>query len=84
VKRERHKLLSARGMSEKMTANGIRSQTPMPAPTRDVFWNEVVSSWYFSDWCGHEFESHSQPFLLTYLGLIKAYEVLSSFFQWPS
>jgi len=37
---------------------------------------------YVSSWCGHGFESHLQPFLLTYSysGLIKAYDFLSSLF----
>jgi len=35
---------------------------------------------YVSGWCGHGFESHSQPFLLTCPGLIKAYDVVSSVF----
>jgi len=30
--------------------------------------------------CGHGFESHSQPYLRTYPELIKAYDVLSSIF----
>jgi len=33
---------------------------------------------YVSCWCRHEFEPHSQPFLLTYLKLIKSYNVLPS------
>jgi len=37
----------------------------MAAPTKDGLW---------IGWCGLGFESHSQPFLLTYPGLIKACE----------
>jgi len=31
---------------------------------------------------GHGFESHSKPFLLTYIELMKAYEALSSVFNY--
>jgi len=44
---------------------------PMPAPTRDVLWIEVccdLDPGYVSEWCGHGFKSHSQPFLQTYPG----------------
>jgi len=41
----------------------------MPAPTI-----------YLSGWLGHGFDSHSQPFLLIYPGLIKAYDFVSSLF----
>jgi len=34
------------------------------------------------DWCGHGFECHSQSFLLTYPGLIKAYDILFSLFKY--
>jgi len=36
---------------------------------------------HVSGWCGHGLESHLQPFLLTYPGLIKAYNALSSLFN---
>jgi len=39
---------------------------------------------YVSGWCGHGFESHSQPFLLTYPGLIKASVFSFRLFKLPS
>jgi len=69
-------------MSAKMTANGIRTHSrtnQRRTLDRGLFCRNLDPE-YVSGWCGHGFESHSQPFLLTYPGLIKAYDVLSSVF----
>jgi len=57
----------------------MQDQTKFSAQLRFVI--RDLDPEYVSGWCRIEFDPHSQPFLLTYPRLIKAFDALSFLFK---